>query len=176
MLIVDVSSNQMLDLNQWSFIMASVSLSVKDLAKLSDAARNEIYELFPTARIKQTVDETYSHDDEFYPVSKRLAVKCLAKPIDPKSVQLLRSAAEHHGRVLWSVVRDSLGLARWQDLKGVLSGLNRRLRSLTNDSEAILIAWDASEDQLDAEDEYVDGFLKVHPETAKSLRAYFGLS
>jgi hypothetical protein len=172
----DVSSRQTFNLNKWSLIMASVSLSVKDLTKLSEAARNEIYELFPMARIKQTENETYSHDDEFYPVSKRLAVKCLAKPIDPKSVQFLKLAAEHHGRVLWSVVRDSLGLERWQDLKGVLSGLNRRLRSLTNDSEAILIAWDASEDQLDAEDEYIDGFLKVHPETAKSLRAYFGLS
>jgi hypothetical protein len=91
-------------------------------------------------------------------------------------VQLLKLAAEHQGRVLWSAVRDSIGLERRQDLKGVLAGLNRRLRSLTEEKASFLIMWDTSEDQLDAHGEYVDGFLKVHPETAKSLRAFFGMS
>jgi hypothetical protein len=156
--------------------MASVSLNAKDLAKLSAAARAEIYELFPEAGTGNTKDDTYNSDDELYPVSKRLAVKCLAKPIDPKSVQLLKLAAEHQGRVLWSTVRNSIGLQRWQDLKGVLAGLNRRLRSITKDKESLLIMWDTSEDQRDAHGEYLDGFLKVHPETAKSLRSYFGLN
>jgi hypothetical protein len=157
--------------------MPSISLSAKDLAKLSAAARQEIYELFPeTGTGKKGRDDSFGHDEELYPVSKRLAVKCLAKPIDPKSVQLLKLAAEHQGRVLWSAVRDSIGLERRQDLKGVLAGLNRRLRSLTEEKASFLIMWDTSEDQLDAHGEYIDGFLKVHPETAKSLRIFFGMS
>ena len=161
--------------------MPSISLSAKDLARLSAAAREEIYELFPEVgkgkRKSESGDgDRFSQDDELYPISQRLAGKCLAKPIDPKSTHLLKLVAEHHGRVLWSVVRDSIGLQRWQDLKGVLAGLNRRLRSVVEDKESFLIMWDASEDRRDAQGEYVDGYLKVHPETAKSLRAYFGLS
>jgi hypothetical protein len=157
--------------------MPSVSLNTKDLAKLSPEAREEIYALFPEPGTgKKSENDNYSQDEELYPVSKRLAVKCMAKPLDPKSVQLLKLAAEHHGRVLWSTARNSIGLERWQDLKGVLAGLNRRLRSVTKDNESFLIMWDTSEDQLDGHGEYVDGFLKVHPETAKSLRTFFGMS
>jgi hypothetical protein len=150
--------------------MPSISLSAKDLAKLSAAARQEIYELFPEAGSWKPGDDSYRHDEELYPVSKRLAAKCLAKPIDPKSVQLLKLAAEHQGRVLWSAVRDSIGLERRQDLKGVLAGLNRRLRSVTEEKSSFLIMWDTSEDQLDTHGEYVDGFLKIHPETARACR------
>jgi hypothetical protein len=106
--------------------MPSISLSAKDLAKLSAAARQEIYELFPEAGSgKKGKDDSFGHDEELYPVSKRLAVKCLAKPIDPKSVQLLKLAAEHQGRVLWSAVRDSIGLERRQDLKCIRKRPNR---------------------------------------------------
>ena len=86
--------------------MPSISLSAKDLAKLSASAREEIYELFPEVgkgKHKSQDDDGFSQDDELYPISKRLAGKCLAKPIDPKSTQLLKLVAEHQGRVLWSV-------------------------------------------------------------------------
>ena len=155
--------------------MPSVCLDVKDLEKLPPEALSAIYSLFPEPPADSSDAGRDSSNDDFYPLSQRLAAKCLARPIDPKSVQLLKLVAENNGRVLWSKVQSSLGLARWQDLKGVLAGLNRRLRSITNDGDANLVTWDSSEDQTDASGEFIDGYLKVHPETAKSFRAYFGM-
>src|SRR5580698_712474 len=49
--------------------MPSISLSAKDLAKLSPAAREEIYELFPEAGTgKKNKDDSFGHDEELYPV------------------------------------------------------------------------------------------------------------
>jgi hypothetical protein len=74
------------------------------------------------------------------------------------------------------VIHRTLKIPRWQDLKAMLAGMNRRVRIVTGDDSTYFVSWDESEDEFDFVGKYVDGYLKVHPETARSLRAYFGIN
>lgn len=159
--------------------MPELHLTGHDLLQLSAKAREEILQLFGFSGRGEPSDsspqQSSSNDHEWYPVSRPLLPKCIAS-ISPRSIRLLKLLAENHGRVKWSVIRDTLQIAQWQDLKAMLAGMNRRVRTVTGDDATYFVSWDESEDEFDSAGRYVDGYLKVHPETARSLRSYFGMA
>lgn len=87
---------------------------------------------------------------------------------------LLREIAD--GRADWRHLMDEAGHQKWQQLSGFLSGLTKRVRSVTGDVNGTF--WGIRKTgakAIDANGEFDNDTLLIHPVTLKSLRRYFGL-
>lgn len=90
------------------------------------------------------------------------------------SEQLLREIAD--GRADWRHLMDIAGHEKWQQLSGFLSGLTKRVRTVTGDTNATF--WGIRKTgtkAVDANGEFDNDTLLIHPVTLKSLRRYFGM-
>jgi hypothetical protein len=153
--------------------MASVTLTDADFPKLSASARKEILDLIGTSPTASPMPlEGFS---EWTPVPSVIMNKFMSG-ISEQSKELLKLLAKGNGELKWSQIHSLTKLKEWQDLKGFQAGMNRRLRGLIGDPTAFFVAWDESQTEYDENDRPVDGLLKVHVETAKSLRGYFRLT
>lgn len=104
-------------------------------------------------------------------LTERQVRKLIKPPINARSLDLLKAIAsmpEHRYRV--GDVLDALGGGvEYADLRGVLAGLTRRTRTVTNDPDIDLYGG-----VTEAED-IRDVIGEVHPETHASLRKAFGV-
>jgi hypothetical protein len=153
--------------------MPTVTLSADDLTNLSAAARAEIAALLSASSSTAVENPETS---EWFPVPSAI-IKRFMSGVADQSKELLRLLAQHNGEIKWSRLREELSRYKeWQDLKGFQAGMNRRLRGFVDDPHATFVSWDESRVEYDKNDEPMDGYLKVHSETAKSLREYFGMA
>ncbi|HEY5278201.1 MAG TPA: hypothetical protein VIJ67_00470 [Pseudolabrys sp.] len=149
--------------------MVTITLQPDDLAKLSAATCAEIVTLLgfkspETAEQSETI---------WTPVPETLIRKFMSG-VAEQSKEILKLLAVSDGDIKWTDLRKDTHYKEWQDLKGFQAGMNRRLRGLLDDPEAIFVGWDDSRTEYDVQNRPIDGYLKIHPETAKSLKSYFG--
>jgi hypothetical protein len=146
-----------------------------DLIKLGPTVRSAIADLVAARVVTPPKAGAPIEVDGWFPLPSTMTPS-FVDGVSQKSKSILRILAEHGGRVKWSDVANATAYEHWQELRGFLAGMNRRLRSRVDDPKAVLVGWDSSEDEYDGKGEWIDGYLKVHDETAKSLRRYFGLT
>lgn len=150
--------------------MASCILTKDDLLQLSPAARGEILQLLNSGESSILDPESVSN---WTAVPTVIMSKFMAG-VSETSKEVLKLLAKSNGELKWSQMRKLMPrFKEWQDLKGFQAGMNRRLRGLIGDPNATFVGWDESHTEYDENDRPVDGILKVHLETAKSLRTYF---
>jgi hypothetical protein len=63
------------------------------------------------------------------------------------------------------------GYDTWQQLRGFLAGLTKRVRTISGDPAAEF--WDAKDGPEVDDGEWTDDYLVIHPTTLESLRRYF---
>jgi hypothetical protein len=154
--------------------MATFTLSTDDLSRLSPGARGEILTLFGLAPNARGLDSAAASG--WFPVPSAI-IKRFMRGVAEQSRELLKVLAQHNGEIKWTNLRKQVGrYDEWQDLKGFQAGMNRRLRRLVDDPGAIFVSWDESRIEYNQKGEPIDCYLKVHPETARSLRDYFGMA
>jgi hypothetical protein len=124
----------------------------------------------PSADEREVFDAEYDALAVLYPPKMREFMT----GVGDTSKLLLREIAE--GRADWRHLMDTANHDKWQQLSGFLSGLTKRVRSVTGDVNATF--WGIRKTgakATDANGEFDNDTLLIHPVTLKSLRRYFGM-
>jgi hypothetical protein len=111
-------------------------------------------------------------DDEWFALNVPLARK-LAQGCSEKTTKLLKLIVAGNGKAQVSVALQELGYEKWQDLRGIQAGLNRRIRNITGLSEIYILDWDEDDKSYDKNGNYIDGRIAMRPESVAALKRVF---
>ncbi|EEU9561211.1 hypothetical protein FXI36_24300 [Escherichia coli] len=140
--------------------MSGIFLSKEDLENLSPSAKEEIFAL-----VSGDISNVYVENDDGPIDLSSLQAEKLVKGLSEKSRSVLKLIIESDDgeRGFWcEYIADELEI-EVEELSGVWSGLTRRTRTVSGDSDAYLISW-AWDDSRD------DYYGKLHPTTYKNCK------
>lgn len=103
-------------------------------------------------------------DDSLARLNERQARRLVQKPLSDISRKLLDAAAQLEPRFRIGDLVEKMGLQSYGQLRGPLSGLTRRTRSILNDPEVWLFL------EVEGRDTAEDSIAEMHPETHAALR------
>ncbi len=135
--------------------MAGIVIDVRDLERLSSGAREELLALVGVGGLAAAAPEgaegAWNPDgDEPYPLSLREA-KALVQGLSESSRGMLRLFCKNSdgkiGRVSMRELLETTGHPDAEHLQKSISGITRRLRTVTGQKEAWLLDWDNEWDE-----------------------------
>lgn len=143
------------------FIMSGIFLSRKDLMLLTASAKEEVLMLVSG----ESAHGIYDKPEDGPTDLSSLQAEKLVRGLSDKSRSVLKAILEskdgEHGFWCQSIAEE-LGFDV-SELSGVWSGLTRRTRTVSDDSEAYLIGWAWDE-------EHNDYYGKMHPTTYRNCK------
>lgn len=154
--------------------MPYLVISENEFQSLSTQAKRELMSRFTDAdapKVKPSPEMpavALSDDESFAELTVPLARKLVAG-LSEKTKELLVLMVRQGGRCSLSDIVRELDLNRWQDSRGMLAGITKRVRTILNSDEAYLLAWDESTNRDDENGKLIDGDFHLHPTTLKSL-------
>ncbi|MCK1305712.1 MULTISPECIES: hypothetical protein [unclassified Bradyrhizobium] len=103
-------------------------------------------------------------DESLARLNDRQARRLVQKPLSDISRRMLEAAAQLDPHFRIRDLLEKMGLERYGQLRGPLSGLTRRTRSILNDREVSLFL------QVEERETDEDSIAQMHPETRAALR------
>ena len=140
--------------------MSGIFLSREDLDRLSASAKEEVFAL-----LAGSISNMYVETEDGPTDLSSLQTEKLVKGLSDKSRSVLKLIIQSNDgeRGFWCQnIADKLEI-EVEELSGVWSGLTRRTRTVSGDSEAYLISWAWDEDQYDY-------YGTLHPTTYKNCK------
>lgn len=143
-------------------------LSLASFERLPDDARAAILAEFGLSRASLAGEEAEplapGSNDSLARLNERQVRRLIQKPLAENSRKLLEAAAALEPRFRISDLLEKMGLQSYPQIKGPLSGLTRRTRTILNDPEVWLFL------SVEDRDPIEDGIARMHPETHAALR------
>ena len=148
--------------------MNGIFLSIASLDRLPEEAKSAVLaELgLPGASFQPEEAEALvsGSDESLARLNERQVRRLLQKPLSDISRKLLEAAAQLEQRFRVGDLLEKMGLHSYGQLRGALSGLTRRTRSIVNDPEVWLFL------EVEARETPEESIAEMHPETHAALR------
>lgn len=158
-----------------------LTISEMEFQRLSAEAKRELMSLLADpggadAKAKPEVSTSgLSDDDEHFAELTVPLARKLAAGLSEKTKELLVVIVRQGGRCSLSDIVRELGLNQWQDSRGMLAGITKRVRTILRSDEAYLLGWDESTNRDDENGKLIDGDFRMHPTTVRSLATVLGV-
>ena len=143
-----------------------IILTVDDLAALSETARSEIVALLAEGKRQSDSAPGGPSEEGLAEVGFDLLSRFM-NGVSSITRKFIETIAINEGKATPEQLLEATGYTEPIELRGIQSGITRRIRNLLGDDEVYLIFWRATSD------EDWDGYFYVSPVTGQSLERYF---